>query len=176
MNITEYFIQGEEIGMTDVYISWEDTKDPQACRTNPDVFHSVSRDPARTPMQWDDTNCAGFTFGNSTWLSVADNYTECNVKLQKSQLRSHLKVFRRLMRIRQNPTMKYGDLNMHAVNNDVLIYKREINGQTNADVFVVLLNLGTEYKTVELSYYFKELPEQMKVVAVSVHSETLVIG
>lgn len=30
--------QGEEIGMTDVYISWEDTKDPQACRTNPDVF------------------------------------------------------------------------------------------------------------------------------------------
>lgn len=33
--------QGEEIGMTDVYISWDDTKDPQACRTNPDVFDQV---------------------------------------------------------------------------------------------------------------------------------------
>lgn len=28
--------------MTDVFISWEDTKDPQACRTNPDVFDQVS--------------------------------------------------------------------------------------------------------------------------------------
>lgn len=189
--------------MTDVFISWEDTKDPQACRTNPDVFDQVSiyssffkdfssrfekkidfflnhfqfsRDPARTPMQWDDTKNAGFSFGNSTWLSVANNYTECNVKLQKSQVRSHLKVFRQLMAIRQNPTMKYGGLTMHAVNNDVLVYKREIDGQKNADVFVILLNLGTEYKTVELSYYFKGLPEQMKVVAVSIHSETLVIG
>lgn len=162
--------------MTDVYISWDDTQDPQACRTNPDVFDQFSRDPARTPFQWDVTKNAGFSFGDKTWLKVAENYTECNVKLQKSKLRSHLKVFRQLMSIRQNPTMKYGDLTMYAVNNDVLIYKREINGQKNADVFVILLNLGTEYKTIELSFYFKGLPEQMNVAAVSIHSETLVIG
>lgn len=80
------------------------------------------------------------------------------------------------MSIRQNPTMKYGGLTMYAVNNDVLIYKREINGQKNADVFVILLNLGTEYKAIALNYYFKGLPEQMRVAAVSIHSETLVIG
>lgn len=156
--------------------SWENTLDPQACRTNPDVFHQFSRDPARTPFQWDDTKNAGFSFGNRTWLPVAKNYTECNVKLQKSKIRSHLKVFRKLMMIRENPTMKYGALTMFAVNNDILIYKREINGQKNADVFVVLLNLGTEYKTVELSYYFKGLPEQMTVAVVSIESETLAIG
>lgn len=37
--------QGEEIGMTDVWISWEDTVDPQACRTNPNIYESFSRDP-----------------------------------------------------------------------------------------------------------------------------------
>lgn len=42
-----YPLQGEEIGMTDVYISWENTVDPQACRTNPDVFHQYSRDPGK---------------------------------------------------------------------------------------------------------------------------------
>lgn len=159
-----------------MYISWTDTVDAQACRTNPDVFDQFSRDPARTPMQWDGTKNAGFSFGNGTWLPVAKNYTECNVKLEKAQTHSHLKVFRQLMTIRQNPTMKYGALTMHAVNSDVLIYKREITDRKNADVFVVLLNLGTEYQTVELSYYFKGLPEQMTVVAVSIHSETLVTG
>lgn len=44
-------MQGEEIGMTDVWISWEDTQDPQACRTNPDIYEPYSRDPARTPFQ-----------------------------------------------------------------------------------------------------------------------------
>lgn len=127
-------------------------------------------------MQWDDTKNAGFSFADKTWLNVAANYTDCNVKLEKSQVRSFLKVFRQLMSIRQNPTMKYGSLKLHAVNADVLIYKREIEGQSNTDVFVILLNLGTTFKTVELSYYFSSLPQQMQVEAISIHSETLVIG
>lgn len=80
------------------------------------------------------------------------------------------------MQIRQNPTMKYGGLTIYAVNKDVLIYKREIDGQKNADVFVILLNLGMEYKTIELGFYFKGLPAQMSVAAVSIQSETLLLG
>lgn len=190
--------QGEEIGMTDVYISWEETVDPQACRTNPEVFHQFSRDPARTPFQWNDDKNAGFSFSNSTWLpgdwiflrnyfhlltflsslrlTVATNHTDNNVQLQKSEILSHLKVFRQLMSLRQNPTMKYGALQINAVNKDVLVYKREIDGQDDADIIVVLLNLGTAYRPIELNYYFKQLPRQMKVVAASIHSEILVIG
>lgn len=44
--------QGEELGMTDVIISWADTVDPQACNTDPTRYHAASRDPARTPFQW----------------------------------------------------------------------------------------------------------------------------
>lgn len=43
---------GEEIGMVDNFISWEDTVDPAGCNTDPERYHLFSRDPERTPMQW----------------------------------------------------------------------------------------------------------------------------
>lgn len=50
---------GEEIGMEDTWISWEDTKDPQGCNAGKDGYEKASRDPARTPFQWDNTTSAG---------------------------------------------------------------------------------------------------------------------
>jgi len=50
---------GDEIGMEDTWISWEDTKDPQGCNAGKDVYEKASRDPARTPFQWDNTTSAG---------------------------------------------------------------------------------------------------------------------
>lgn len=96
--------------MTDVFISWEDTVDPQACRTNPDIFHYASRDPARTPFQWNCTHNAGFSTAQKTWLPLSDNYTEVNVESQKTHDRSHLKVFKALLELRQHPVMRYGYL------------------------------------------------------------------
>ena len=50
---------GEELGMEDGYVSWEDTDDPQACNGPVDGYEKRSRDPARTPFQWDDSKNAG---------------------------------------------------------------------------------------------------------------------
>ena len=50
---------GEEIGMTDAYISWEDTQDPQGCLAGKANYQSSSRDPERTPFQWNDSVAAG---------------------------------------------------------------------------------------------------------------------
>lgn len=96
--------------------------------------------------------------------------------MQKSQILSHLKVFRKLISLREDPTLKYGGLEMHAVNDDLLIYKREISDKPDSNIFVVLLNLGNSYRTVELNTFFKQLSRQMRVVSASIHSETLVIG
>lgn len=79
--------------MTDGYVSYADTKDPQACNTNdPENYASKSRDPERTPFHWDSTAFAGFTNGTSTWLPMASNYQTVNVAVQETATKSHLKV------------------------------------------------------------------------------------
>jgi len=51
---------GDEIGMVDKRdISWEDTQDPQACNAGKEQYANLSRDPERTPFQWDATKNAG---------------------------------------------------------------------------------------------------------------------
>lgn len=85
--------QGEEIGMRDGYVSWEDTVDVNACNQgNPDNYLDYSRDPARTPYQWDNTTNAGFSSSSKTWLPVAQDYVEINLQAQREAERSHYKV------------------------------------------------------------------------------------
>jgi alpha-glucosidase len=52
---------GEEIGMQDTEISWEDTVDPSGCNAGPDRYQIFSRDPERTPMQWNSEKNSGKT-------------------------------------------------------------------------------------------------------------------
>ena len=52
---------GEEIGMVDADISYENTMDPWGCNCGPINYVNCSRDPARTPMQWDGAKNAGFS-------------------------------------------------------------------------------------------------------------------
>lgn len=44
---------GEEIGMEDTDVSWEQTKDTAGINAGPEKYKQFSRDPERTPMQWD---------------------------------------------------------------------------------------------------------------------------
>lgn len=57
-------LQGEEIGMVDQPLSWEDTIDPQGCLSGEDLYNITSRDPQRTPFQWDNSTNAGITSKN----------------------------------------------------------------------------------------------------------------
>lgn len=51
---------GEELGMVDkTDITFNETQDPQGCIAGPDKYQSRSRDPNRTPMQWDNSTNAG---------------------------------------------------------------------------------------------------------------------
>lgn len=116
--------QGEELGMTDVWISWKDTVDPAACNTNASVYERFSRDPERTPFQWDDSTSAGFSANPHTWLPVAGNYRTVNVRAEMGGANSHLQCYRKLMALRKSATLRRGALTAKAANDNVLIIVR----------------------------------------------------
>lgn len=115
---------GEEIGMTDVWISWNDTVDPSACNSNPDIYEKLSRDPERTPFQWSDDIDAGFSKANKTWLPISPEYREVNVKTERADPLSHLNIFKDLQQLRKEPTMKHGQAEVKALKQNVLGVKR----------------------------------------------------
>jgi alpha-glucosidase len=50
---------GEEINMDNTFVTWEQTQDPQGCNAGPEYYQRFSRDPQRTPFQWNDQPFAG---------------------------------------------------------------------------------------------------------------------
>lgn len=106
--------------MTDVWISWKDTVDPAACNTNATVYEHYSRDPERTPFQWDDSTSAGFSSSTHTWLPIGADYRTVNVRSESAAANSHLQCYRKLMALRSRPALQRGALMALAVNDNVL--------------------------------------------------------
>lgn len=133
--------QGEEIGMVDnrFGISFEETVDPAALneyQSGPrDGWQWKSRDPVRTPFQWDDTDHAGFCKCNKTWLPVNDNYPSLNLARQKSAVKSTFKFYQQLSELRKDETMMRGDFKSF-IQNEVLGYTRYITPQNDNIVSV----------------------------------------
>ena len=50
---------GDEIAMENTWISWENTQDPQGCNAKINGYEKASRDPERSPFQWDNSTAAG---------------------------------------------------------------------------------------------------------------------
>ncbi|CAK1602758.1 unnamed protein product [Parnassius mnemosyne] len=141
---------GEEIGMLDGYVSWEDTVDPSGCNTNDPInYMKSSRDPERTPFHWNAEKNAGFSTADKTWLPVAEGYETLNVEVQKAAARSHLKVYQALADLRQEKVFRYGRYDSLALNKDVFVFRRWYNGET----YLVVVNMrNTEY-VVDLTYF-----------------------
>lgn len=71
---TPIVYNGDEVGMEDTYIRWDQTKDPRALNAGPLRYLETTRDACRTPFQWDDTENAG-QFFESTKLKIFINFT-----------------------------------------------------------------------------------------------------
>lgn len=150
MQGTPYIYQGEEIGMTNTYFSidefddvetknyWKETvieggADPIKTLEN---IQYHARDNARTPIQWDDSENAGFTTGKP-WLKINPNYKEINVKQAIADESSIFHYMQKLIRFRkENLIAVYGDFKEYEPENENLyIYERNLDGQK---LFVVL--------------------------------------
>ncbi|XP_004930880.1 maltase A1 [Bombyx mori] len=141
---------GEEIGLEDGYVSWEDTVDPSGCNTNdPIKYVESSRDPERTPFHWNPEKNAGFSTADKTWLPMAEGYETLNVEVQKASERSHLKVYKALSDLRQENTFRYGRYESLALNQDIFVFKRWLNDV----IYLVVVNMRDVEHNIDLTYF-----------------------
>ena len=122
---TPFIYQGEEIGMTNYpFSSLEELRDVQSINQFNEMkscgevedFNEVrdyvrfwSRDNARTPMQWDAGEKAGFTEGEP-WINVNPNKDQINVKKEKTKRSSVLNYYKKLISLRKDhEALIYGD-------------------------------------------------------------------
>src|SRR5258708_2443248 len=127
---------GEEIGMREVPIPLSEVQGPQGLNM---PGKNLSRDPARTPMQWDNSKNAGFTDGRP-WLRLDRLFHRENVQVQKQNIYSSLSLYKRLIQLRQQETsLMTGNYKPVYSNQQMIAYIRQAEGHTG---FLVVLNLS----------------------------------
>lgn len=143
MKGTPYIYQGEELGMTNVrFDDINDYNDIESLNmyndrlskgySHNEIMESIyakGRDNARTPMQWDDSENAGFTTG-TPWLAVNKNYDKINAKQCLQDENSIFNHYKKLIDIRKNnDTIIYGDYKLLCEDDEnIFAYVRELNG------------------------------------------------
>ena len=159
-----FIYQGQEIGMQNARWNSADefddisTKDQYRVAREAGLSDAealavcsvMSRDNARTPMQWKDAPQAGFTSG-TPWLKVNDNYPVINVEKEEGQPDSVLHYYRKLIALRKSGEYRelftYGKFEPAYENADhVMAYYRILQGRR----VLVAANFGTD--TIELDW------------------------
>ncbi|MFW9992168.1 MAG: DUF4032 domain-containing protein [Candidatus Odinarchaeota archaeon] len=133
---------GEEIGMHDVPVLPELIQDPWGL-----IQPGKSRDPERTPMQWNADPNAGFS-NVTPWLPVANNYRETNVEIEKNDPHSFVSLYRKLIQLRRdNLSLSLGNYTLeNDVPADCYVYHRQYQGKHH----LIALNFSAEERTVSL--------------------------
>jgi alpha-glucosidase len=144
---TSLFYYGAELGMkTTPPTRKEDVKDPVGLTGWP---KDKGRDGERTPMQWDDSNNAGFSDAKP-WLPVPPNKSEINVKAEEADPNSLLNWYQALIKLKKtNAAFKSGEnVMLDTENTKVLSWLRKGPGKSEV---VVATNFSADPQTVNLS-------------------------
>ncbi len=145
MQGTPYVYQGEELGMTNYpFQSPADFRDIESINAYREWCESgkaahedfwpcmlfISRDNARTPVQWDNSKNAGFTSG-TPWIPVNPNYTEINAKAETADPDSVFHYYKKLIALRkQNPIIVYGKYEpLLKDSEELFVYTRTLGGE-----------------------------------------------
>ncbi|WP_410512011.1 alpha-glucosidase [Paenibacillus sp. BR2-3] len=153
---TPYIYQGEEIGMTNVkFDSIGDYKDVESLNfynesvnergIDPDKamasIYVKGRDNARTPMQWNDSEQAGFTTGQP-WIGVNPNYKTINVEESLQDPDSIFNYYKKLIELRrQYPIMVYGSYDIVMKEHEQIYAYTRVLGEEN---WLVMLNFSDQ--------------------------------
>lgn len=183
---TLYVYQGEEIGMTNVaFDNIEDYRDIETLNFYHEMtkkglpkekimeaIHRISRDNARTPMQWDDSPYAGFTTG-TPWIKINPNYPDINVAHDLKDSNSIFHYYQKIIRLRkENLIMIYGDYQLILEDDEhIYSYLRTLNKDrlliilnffSNQTIFNLPANIDYRDKKLLISNYDIEESEDIK--------------
>ena len=176
MQGTPYIYQGEELGMTNVRFAdisqYRDIETLGLYRERmaagydrEDVMASIyarSRDNARTPMQWDDGENAGFT-EKEPWIGVNPNYREINAAAQMADPDSVFRFYQRLVALRKEyPVFVDGRFELLFPEDEKIFAYTRTSGRTR---LLVLANFSKENASCAL-------PEEWRDAQVLVHNCT----
>lgn len=145
MKGTPYIYQGEELGMTNVYFEqMEQYRDIESINAFKqftengimsedemlECLKAVSRDNARTPMQWDESPNAGFTKG-APWIEVNPNYAAVNAKNEMENPDSVFHYYKKLIALRKEyDIVVYGKfVPLLEEDDNIYAYERILDGQ-----------------------------------------------
>lgn len=161
MRGTPFIFQGEEIGMTNPHFkNIADYRDVETLNAYEalkaqgvpeqeilDILQQKSRDNGRTPMQWNDSYCAGFTTG-TPWIPVSENYKTVNAEEQTSRKDSVFYHYKRLIELRKKyDIITYGDYRLLLADHPrVFVYTRNWKNET----LLVVSNFYAEEVKVDL--------------------------
>jgi oligo-1,6-glucosidase len=149
MQGTPYVYQGEELGMTNCpFGSIENYRDLESInayhelteaglRQPEELMQGIaykSRDNARTPMQWNDKENAGFTTGKP-WIMVNPNYKEINAEVELADPNSVFHYYQKLIALRReskwSKEIVYGQYELLAPEDEAIFaYTRTLDGKT----------------------------------------------
>ena len=161
-----FIYYGEEIGLQNIIATTLDEMADiqgrtqyqlalQAGKTSAEALtegNKQNRDKSRSPMQWDETNNAGFSTGKP-WIKVQENYANVNVRQSLQQNNSLLNTYRSLLALRNSEkVLQYGKYERLEQKNDLILFTRSYAG----DRITVMVNFGKETKI--------ELPTGSKVL------------
>ena len=134
---------GDEIGMEQASLAADQIRDPLE-KNVPGL--GLGRDGCRTPMQWDDTQEAGFSL-TKPWLPVPDVSREVNVAAQRHDAASIYQLYRRLIHLRRvRPALALGSYRPLKADGELLLFLREMEDAR----LLVALNLGEDPISVRL--------------------------
>ena len=151
--------QGEELGLTEADIAFEDIQDPYGITFWPQF---KGRDGCRTPHPWqhDEIN-AGFS-QTKPWLPVAVEHQEKSVSLQENSADSVLNSYRNFTQWRkQHSALLYGDISFIDTPEPILAFIRQDSGEK----LLVCFNFSNQAQELSLELFTDDLfTEQLSVL------------
>lgn len=146
---TPFLYYGEEVGMRNGTLRYRDLRDPYTKRFWP---FRPGRDPARTPMQWDNSLQAGFTTSRP-WLPVSPDFSQRNVTAEAADPRSLWSLYRQLLALRRmSPVLSRGDYRViEGSPRDCLLYERAARTAAGGSVERMLVAVNFSQRPCEFA-------------------------